>query len=86
VHFCVRGCHPVSRAFPDASTNTHTDSGSGLLLSSGERTGKSPNHYLYDNGVVGQSHGKTNIREPAGKRAKEGNSPVSEIFVIQTVS
>jgi len=31
VHFCVRGCHPVSRAFPDASTNTHTDSGSGLL-------------------------------------------------------
>ena len=31
MHFCVRGCHPVSRAFPDASTNTHTDSGSGLL-------------------------------------------------------
>ena len=28
--FVVRGCHPVSRAFPDAS-NTHTDSGSGLL-------------------------------------------------------
>ena len=28
MHFCVRGCHPVSRAFPDASTNTHTDSGS----------------------------------------------------------
>ena len=31
MHFCVRGCHPVSHAFPDASTNTHTDSGSGLL-------------------------------------------------------
>ena len=31
MRFCVRGCHPVSRAFPDASTNTHADSGSGLL-------------------------------------------------------
>ncbi len=29
MRFCVRGCHPVSRAFPDASTNTHADSGSG---------------------------------------------------------
>ncbi len=37
--FCVRGCHPVSRAFPDASTNTHTDSGSGLLPRSLAATG-----------------------------------------------
>ena len=39
MHFCVRGCHPVSRAFPDASTNTHTDSGSGLLPVSLAATG-----------------------------------------------
>ena len=39
MHFCVRGCHPVSRAFPDASTNTHTDSGSGLLSRSLAATG-----------------------------------------------
>ena len=25
MRFCVRGCHPVSRAFPDVSTNTHAD-------------------------------------------------------------
>ncbi|EFE07775.1 hypothetical protein CIT292_08808 [Citrobacter youngae ATCC 29220] len=31
VHFCVRGYHPVPSAFPDRSTNTHADSGSGLL-------------------------------------------------------
>ena len=30
VHFCVRGCHPVSRAFQTLPL-THTDSGSGLL-------------------------------------------------------
>ena len=39
MHFCVRGCHPVSRAFPDASTNTHTDSGSGAAPRSLAATG-----------------------------------------------
>ena len=42
MHFCVRGCHPVSRAFPDASTNTHTDSGSGLLPVRSPLLGESP--------------------------------------------
>ena len=31
VHLRVRGYHPVSRDFPDASTNAQTDSGSGLF-------------------------------------------------------
>ena len=31
VHLRVRGCHPVSPAFPDRSTDTLADSDSGLL-------------------------------------------------------
>lgn len=31
MHLRVRGCHPVSRDFPDASTDAQADSGSGLL-------------------------------------------------------